>query len=501
VPSVLELAGPRPPDTRVPERTPLRGLLIGAGQAGRTMAQSLRRAPDYGIVPIGFVDDDQAKRHVAGLPVLGRISDLAKVATEHRADAALVTIPSLPHRRINEIATMALSVGLTVRYLSSFVSTLERDARLTDLRSVRVDGLLGRDEVHVVRPASRSVVAGRRVLVTGAGGSIGSELCRQIDRFGPAALYMLDHDESNLHRLQLDLTGQGLLDSDDIIIADIRDRGRMRQLFADLRPEVVFHAAAHKHLPLLERYPCEGIKSNVAGTENLVAAAVDMGVERFILISTDKAADPSSILGATKRLAEMVVRRHAGGGTRMASVRFGNVLGSRGSLLSVLRSQMESGDEITITHPDVTRFFMTVEEAVGLVVEAAAMADGGDVFVLDMGDPVRIVDLVHNYADQLHLGTGELVIRFTGLRPGEKLDETLVSDNERRELTAHPKIWTSRASVETPCDLDERLSELYRTSEVNDAPGVRCLLSRLVPGYRPTPGQAAAAAAPYPDDW
>jgi FlaA1/EpsC-like NDP-sugar epimerase len=479
----------------------MRGLLIGAGQAGRTMAHSLLRAPDYGIVPIGFLDDDQTKQHVAGLPVLGRISDLAKIATEWRVDAALVTIPSLPHKRIGDIAAMALSVGLTVRYLSSFVSVLERDARLTDLRSVRVDGLLGRDEVHVVRPASRSVVAGRRVLVTGAGGSIGSELCRQIDRFGPSALFMLDHDESNLHRLQLDLTGQGLLDSDDIIIADIRDRRRMRQLFMELRPEVVFHAAAHKHLPLLERYPCEAVKSNVAGTENLVEAAVDTGVDRFILISTDKAADPSSVLGATKRLAEMALRRHAGRGTLMASVRFGNVLGSRGSLLSVLRSQIESGDEITITHPDMTRFFMTVEEAVGLVIEAAAMANGGDVFVLDMGEPVRIMDLVQNYADQLHMHTGELVIRFTGLRPGEKLDETLVSDNENREPTPHPKIWMSRASVATPTDLDERLSELYSASEVNDTVEVRRLLSRLVPGYQPSPGQAATAAAPYPDDW
>jgi FlaA1/EpsC-like NDP-sugar epimerase len=465
------------------------------------MAQSLRRVPDYGIVPVGFLDDNPAKRQVAGLPVLGRISDLVEVATACCADAALVTMPSLPNRRIDEIATMALSVGLTVRYLPSFVSALERDARITDLRSVRVDGLLGREEVHVVRPASRSVVAGRRVLVTGAGGSIGSELCRQIDRFGPAALYMVDHDESNLHRLQLDLTGQGLLDSDDIIIADVRDRGRVRQLFSDLRPEVVFHAAAHKHLPLLERYPCEGVKSNVAGTEHLVAAAVDTGVERFILISTDKAADPSSVLGATKRLAEMVVRSYAGRGTQMASVRFGNVLGSRGSLLSVLRSQIEGGGEITITHPDVTRFFMTVEEAVGLVVEAAAMADGGDVFVLDMGKPVRIVDLVHNFADQLHLRTGELVIRFTGLRPGEKLDEALLSDDEQRELTAHPKIWRSRTWVEAPRDLGERLQELYRASELNDAAEVRRLLGRLVPGYRPTMGQPAAVAAPYPDDW
>lgn len=497
---MLELTGP-PQRARFSRDLPMRGLLIGAGTAGRTMAQSLRRAPDYGVVPIGFLDDDLTKVQAAGLPVLGRIVDLPQIATEWSVDAALVTIPSLRPARIAEITELALSVGLTVRYLSSFISTLERDARITDLRSVRVDGLLGRDEVHVVRSSSRSVVAGKRVLVTGAGGSIGSELCRQIDRFGPASLSMLDHDESNLHTLQLQLTGQGLLDSDDIIIADIRDRRRMKQLMLELRPEVVFHAAAHKHLPLLERYPCEGVKSNVAGTQHVVEAAVEAGAERFILISTDKAADPSSVLGATKRLAEMVVRRYAGCGTSMASVRFGNVLGSRGSLLSVLRSQIENGGEVTITHPDVTRFFMTVEEAVGLVLEAASMADGGDVFVLDMGKPVRIVDLVQNYADQLHMSPGELVIRFTGLRPGEKMDEALVSDDERREDTRHPKIWRSRAPAHVLGDLDDALLELYAASEVNNAAEVRRLLESMVPRYLPTEWDTVAVAAPYPDDW
>ncbi len=477
----------------------LRTLLIGAGEAGRAMATALRRIPDYGLTPIGFLDNSR-RRHVAGLPVMGTISDMAEVAVANNVDVAVVTIPSLAPRRIAAIAARAHSVGLLVRFLPSFVSALERDVRISDLRSIRVDALLGRDEVHVIRSSSRSVVAGRRVLVTGAGGSIGSELCRQIDHFGPAALYMLDHDESNLHRLQLELRGHGLLDSDDIIIADIRDRGRLRQLFEDLRPEVVFHAAAHKHLPLLERHPCEGVKSNVAGTHNLIEAAVAAGVGRVIVISTDKAADPSSVLGATKRLAEMVVRHYEGRGTLIASVRFGNVLGSRGSLLSVLASQIERGEDVTITHPDVTRFFMTVEEAVGLVLEAAVMACSGEVFVLDMGEPVHIVDLVRNYTEQLHCNA-DVVIRFTGLRPGEKLDEALVSENEDRVPTAHPRIWNSRANIDLPSDFECALQQLYAAAAENHVAEVRRILAALVPGYRPTAGDPAAALAAYPDDW
>ena len=235
---MIELLGQTEPAPRV-RATNLRALLIGAGEAGRTMAHALRRMPDYGLTPIGFLDDDSIRRQVAGLPVLGTISDMAEVALAKNVDVALVTIPSLPQLRIAAIAARAHSAGLLVRFLPSFVSALERDVRISDLRSIRIDALLGRDEVRVIRSSSRSVIAGRRVLVTGAGGSIGSELCRQIDHFDPAALYMLDHDESNLHRLQLELRGHGLLDSDDIIIADIRDRGRLRQLFEDLRPEIV----------------------------------------------------------------------------------------------------------------------------------------------------------------------------------------------------------------------------------------------------------------------
>jgi FlaA1/EpsC-like NDP-sugar epimerase len=294
------------------------------------------------------------------------------------------------------------------------------------------------------------------------------------------------------------LTGDGLLDTDEIIIADIRDQRRIDQVFESVRPELVFHAAAHKHLPLLERHPCEAVKSNVLGTQNLVEAAVRYAACRFVLISTDKAADPASVLGASKRLAELVVQRAAGGSVTLASVRFGNVLGSRGSFLSVLADQIGRGEPVTVTHPDVSRFFMTVEEAVGLVLEAAAMAEYAETFVLDMGEPVEIVQLVKNYAEQMNLA--DIEIRYTGLRPGEKLSEKVFSDTEERIQSAHPKIWATRRADPAE-NFDALLKGLYVAAEDGDSCATRQLLRELVPEYVPAlrPETPISAGAPYPD--
>ncbi len=478
--------------------TGLPTLIIGAGNAGQSLVRALRRTPEYGLHPIGFLDDDHKLGRINGLPVLGRLADLPGIAHSTEARAALVSIPSLPPGRIAELIERASAAGLMVRHLPSFLAAVERDMRVSDLRAIKVDQLLGRDEVHMASDRARTLIRGRRVLVTGAGGSIGSELCRQIARFGPAALYMLDHDESNLHSAHLENSGSGLLDNDELIIADIRDRARLEQIFADTTPELVFHAAAHKHLPLLERHPCEGVKTNVLGTQHLVDLAVKHGTSRFVLISTDKAADPTSVLGATKRLAEAVVQHAAGGPTCLASVRFGNVLGSRGSLLSVLADQVAKDQAITITHPDVTRFFMTVEEAVGLVLEAAAMADYAETFVLDMGEPVAIVDLVHKYAAAVHLP--EVTIRFTGLRPGEKLNEKVFSDSEARLPTAHPKVWATWGT-DVPGDLPSMLDDLYAAAARNDATETIAMLERMLPEYHPShhPQTPASVGAPYPD--
>ncbi|MCL6670389.1 DegT/DnrJ/EryC1/StrS family aminotransferase [Streptomyces panaciradicis] len=500
-------APPAPP--RTPRADGLRTLVVGAGEAGRALARDLARTPQFGLSPVGFLDDDPAKHRagaVAGLPVLGELDDTGTTVLAHGIEVVVVAVPGLLPARFRRVARAAEAAGARVRYLPSFIAALQRDVVGSDMRSLDVHALIGRPEMHVVSPEARSAVAGRRVLVTGAGGSIGSELCHQLRSFGPSRLFLLDHDESNLHRLQLELDGDALR-GDDVVISDIRDGPRIDQIFRDLRPEVVFHAAAHKHLPLLELHPCEGVKTNVRGTENLVRAAMATGTERFVLISTDKAADPVSVLGATKRLAELVVRRAGRDGppgTAFAAVRFGNVLGSRGSLLSVVAEQLGSGSPVTVTHPEVTRFFMTVEEAVGLVLEAARIARGGEAFVLDMSGPVRIVDLVREFARSVHVPDVE--IRFTGLRPGEKLNETLFSAGERHTPTDHPRILAATAVTEhdEPAAVTERLPDLYAAAERNDDAAVRRVLAELLPGFpaaRPEPGPLAGAADPYPDDF
>ena len=479
-----------------------RTLIVGAGQAGRTLARDLFRSSEIGLHPVGFLDDEVRRHRVDRLEVLGPISALGDVVHARDIEVVIVAIPSLPPIELASLLQAASRTGARVRYLPAFHAAVQRDSRGGDLIAVSPASLLGRDEVHVVRPSTRATVRGKRVLVTGAGGSIGSELCRQIGSYQPAALYALDHDESNLHRLQLDVSGEALLDSEELIVADIRDEVRIRQLFARLRPQVVYHAAAHKHLPLLEKHPCEGVKSNVIGTRNLVDAAVDFGTERFVLVSTDKAASPTSVLGATKRLAELIVRARAGGGTCVGAVRFGNVLGSRGSFLPVLAHQMAAHAPVTITDPDVDRFFMTVEEAVGLVLEAGAMAENGETFVLDMGQPVRLVTLVENYAAQA--GIEDFEIRFTGLRPGEKLNEQLFSEGEQRTSTAHPRISATQGG-ELPDDLDTQLKQLEDAAANDDIVEVRGLLAAMLPEYRPPNPSAAPVMAAfdmlYPDDF
>ncbi|MFF4055888.1 DegT/DnrJ/EryC1/StrS family aminotransferase [Streptomyces sp. NPDC001668] len=484
----------------------LRTLVIGAGEAGRGLARDLAHTPEFGLDPVGFLDDDPAKRRTAAvgdLPVLGHLDDTRTAVLEHHIQAVVVAIPALAPDRFRRVARAAETAGASVRYLPSFIAALQRDVMGSDMRSLDVGELIGRAEIHVVGPQARSVIAGRRVLVTGAGGSIGSELCHQLRAFGPSRLFLLDHDESNLHRLQLELYGDAL-HADDVVISDIRDRPRIDQLFRELRPEVVFHAAAHKHLPLLELYPCEGVKTNVRGTENLVRAAAAVGTGRFVLISTEKAADPVSVLGATKRLAELVVRnaqQDAPPGTVFAAVRFGNVLGSRGSLLSVVAQQLGAGSPVTVTHPDATRFFMTVEEAVGLVLESARTARGGEVFVLDMSGPVRIVDLVRKFARSVHVP--DVDIRYTGLRPGEKLNETLFAAQEQHIRTSHPHILAAVPTARS-APLAQHLPALHTAAERNDDADVRRILTRLLPGFpaaEPTRRLHDALADPYPDDF
>ncbi len=345
--------------------------------------------------------------------------------------------------------------------------------------------LLGRTEEIAYGEEARRLVAGRRVLVTGGGGSIGSELVRQLTRLG-ADVYVVDHDEGALHGLQLQLTGHGLLEDDRFVLADVRDRLGMARLLRDVRPEVVYHAAAHKHLPLLERYPVEGYKTNVLGTSNLVEAAVAAGVERFVNVSTDKAAHPSSVLGATKRLAELIVAARAGAGTRVASVRFGNVLGSRGSFLHGLSFQLATGAPVTLTHPDVTRYFMTIPEAAGLVIESSVLASSGETYLLDMGSPVKIASLIRQFAQLAGHGP-EVKMAITGLRPGEKLHEVLLDDAERREATDHPRVFRLRSTAELPARLNQRVQELFQVAASGSGQELMDQVRALLPAWQPSP--------------
>ncbi len=356
-----------------------------------------------------------------------------------------------------------------------------------------VSALLGGRDVFQISDSAGDVVRGNTVLVTGAGGSIGSELARQVSRLDPERLFLLDHDESALHALQLELIGNGLFEDDRVVLCDIRDRVRVRRLLARVRPGLVLHAAAHKHLPLLERYPAEGVKTNVFGTANLVEAALEGGVERFVNVSTDKAAQPTSILGATKRLAELVVADTAGHGMRVASVRFGNVLGSRGSFLPGLVAQVQAGQPITITHPEVTRFFMSIPQAAKLVIEAAAMASDGETYVLDMGAPVRILDLVRRYL--AHTATGTAQVVFTGLRPGEKLHETLLDRAETGASTEHPQISCVRPRDRSLLAMSAHLPLLAEAVLHADEDEIREIVMCLLPTAGTTHAFAPAPAA------
>lgn len=425
---------------RVRTRTPM--LVFGAGEAGAQIVASLMRGAPGPYVPVGLLDDDKAKRHlrIMGVPVLGDRSQIADVAGRTGAEALLIAIPSASGELIRSLTELAEAAGLAVKVLPSLAELLGEQVEAGDIRDITPADLLGRRQVETDLTTIASYIRGKRVLVTGAGGSIGSELCRQLVQFDPAELIMLDRDESALHATQLSIEGRALLDSNGLVLADIRDSEVINRIFARRRPEVVFHAAALKHVTLLERHPGEGAKTNVLGTLNVLEAAHSVGVQRFVNISTDKAADPTNVLGRTKRIAERLTAYFAErtGGSYL-SVRFGNVLGSRGSMLGAFQTQVEMGGPVTVTHPDVTRYFMTVQEAVQLVIQAGAIGVGGQVMVLDMGTPVRIASV----AELLIRRSGKDVkIEYTGLRPGEKMHERCYGELERSEPAAHPLIST-----------------------------------------------------------
>jgi FlaA1/EpsC-like NDP-sugar epimerase len=418
-----------------------RTLVFGAGDGGHQLVRSMLTDAASPYLPVGLLDDDPRKRHlrISGVRVLGTRADVTDVARKVGAEILVVAVPSGQAALYRDVAHEARRCGLDVKVLPELPELLAPDhISIRDVRDIDVTDLLGRHQIDTDIEAIAGYVTGKKVMVTGAGGSIGAELCRQISRFGPAELMMLDRDESALHAVQLLVAGRALLDTRDVILVDIRDRRRLLEIFEERTPDVVFHTAALKHLPMLEQYPDEGYKTNVLGTTHVLEAAAKVGVERFVNISTDKAADATSVLGRSKRIAERLtahVARSASGS--YLSVRFGNVLGSRGSVLTAFAKQIAGGGPVTVTHPEVTRYFMTIPEAVQLVIQAAAIGRGGEVLVLDMGEPVRIVDIARQLIEMA--GT-DVEIAFTGLRQGEKLRERLLGADEVDERPFHPLI-------------------------------------------------------------
>ncbi|SCE95021.1 nucleoside-diphosphate sugar epimerase/dehydratase [Micromonospora mirobrigensis] len=425
-----------------------RALVYGVDGTSERLLRVLLDDPAGRYRPVGLLDDDREHRNMrlAGVRVLGGREQLADAVRATGADTVILATGHADPELVRDVRGRTLQAGAAFKVLPPVHELLDRPVAVTDVRDVQITDLLGRAQRVAELAVDRNGLAGRRVLVTGAGGSIGSELCRQIARCDPGELMMLDRDESALHALQMSLDGRAMLDGPELILADIRDRDGIARVIADRQPDVVFHAAALKHLTLLQRHPGEAVKTNLLGTLNVLDACRD--VAEFVNISTDKAADPVSVLGYSKRLTERLTAHYAErfGGAYL-SVRFGNVLASRGSVLTAFEAQLRAGLPITVTHPDVTRYFMTVQEAVQLVLQAASIGRGGEALVLDMGEPVRIADVARRLADEAP-GGAEIV--FTGLRPGEKLHEDLFGADEVDSRPLHPLISHVRVPALRP---------------------------------------------------
>lgn len=431
-----------------------RALIFGAGYLGSVIVRRMRTDPHSPYIPVALIDDDPTKRHVEldGVRVQGTLADLEEVARRTGATELIVTIARADADLLSRVSDAAAQADLRVKVLPPFEEILEGKSRLADLRDISIEDIIGRHPVDTSVDSIAGYLRGKRVLVTGAGGSIGAELCRQLGKFEPAELIMLDRDETALQGVQLSISGHGLLDSRDVVLADIRDSDALAAIFAERRPEVVFHAAALKHLPMLEQYPEEAWKTNVLGTLNVLKASLAVDVATFVNVSTDKAANPTSVLGHSKRVAEKLTSWAAEhSGRPYLSVRFGNVLGSRGSMLPVFATMIEAGGPLTITHPEVTRFFMTIPEACQLVIQAGGIGEAGEVLILDMGEPVKILDIANRMID---MSGKDIAIVFTGLRAGEKLHEDLVAEHEAAERRVHPQISHARMKPLAPDRLE-----------------------------------------------
>ena len=464
-----------------------RVLIIGAGDAGEMIVRDMSNVP-HGYDPVGLIDDDPAKvgQRIHGVPVLGTRTDLAHIVSAARPDEFLIAMPSASRNVVRTFMELLQPFRLPIRILPSLRDVLDGRVAVSQIRELTIEDLLSRDPVRLNDASLQHLIAGRTVLVTGAGGSIGSELSRQIAALGPATLVLYERYENSLHDLSTDLVGRYGASVVRPMIGDVTDAGRVHQVFGLLRPDIVFHAAAHKHVPLMEYNPCEAVKNNVIGTQTVAAAAQQWGTRRFILISTDKAVNPSSVMGATKRIAERVIESQAGQGiTRFSTVRFGNVLGSNGSVLPRFLEQIRGGGPVTVTHPEIRRYFMLIPEAVQLVLHVAALEEAGLTYVLDMGEQIKLVDLAR---DVIRLAgfepDTEIPITFIGLRPGEKLFEELVGTAESAEPSPVPKILQVRsAGIADPEQFQRDVAHLLTLATAGAVSSVISQLHMMLPRF------------------
>jgi len=469
-----------------------RVIVAGAGDAGTMIVRELQRNPQLGLEVVGFVDDDPNKRamRVRGVPVLGDRDDIITVTRRHSISQVIIAMPTAPGKEIREIVLICEQAGVETKIIPGIYELLDGTVSVNQLRDVDIEDLLRRDPIKTDSAAVAELIRGKRVLLTGGGGSIGSELCRQIYRCGPSELVLLGHGENSIFEIYQELKARADHPSVELsaVIADIRFPRRLHAIFEAYRPQIVFHAAAHKHVPLMEANPAEAITNNIQGTRHLVDAAQAVDVDHFVMLSTDKAVNPTSLMGASKRAAELLVHHAARlTGKPYVTVRFGNVLGSRGSVVLTFKKQIARGGPVTVTHPQMRRFFMTIPEAVQLVLQAAVLGQGGEVFVLDMGEPVRIADLARDLIELSGLTLGEdIELVYTGVRPGEKLFEEMFIPGESYHRTEHEKVFIAgNAGSFVPDNLWSTLDDLVEAARYDNRAAIVAGLRALIPEYQP----------------
>lgn len=469
-----------------------RALIVGAGDAGTMIVKELKHT-DSEYYPIAFIDDDPNKFNleVLGVPVIGAREDIPSAVKKCNAEMIIIALPSASRTEIAHILDICKKTGCKIKMIPRMHDLIDGKVTLSAIRDVSVEDLLGREPVSIDLKEIAGYLSEQVVLVTGAGGSIGSELCRQVAEFDPKQLIMLGHGENSIYEVELELRQRFPNLQLETVIADIQDKQRIRTVFETYKPQVVFHAAAHKHVPMMERNPIEAVKNNVFGTKNVAECAHKYKALRFVMISTDKAVNPTNVMGATKRIAEMIVQSiDKESDTVFSSVRFGNVLGSRGSVIPIFKKQIEEGGPVTVTHPEMIRYFMTIPEAVQLVIQAGALASGGEVFVLDMGEPVKIADLAHDLIRLSGLEPGvDIQIEYTGIRPGEKLFEEILTKEEGTAATKHDRIYVGRPPQLAYNELKSMLKPLERYSAGGCVASgtekeIRSLLQQIVPTYQ-----------------